>query len=244
MIKPIIIIISFFLLPLTLFAQKGKKNSNYTPLKQVRKHYRGETWTISRQISFKYTPTSLLDSYGALLPLGAEYYFHEKFGVSFDVAFPLYYVLNNYRGKPQKKINSDYKLRLGAKQYFRLREKSRLYCGAEVFFRCQEAVLKDSYLHFIDGNCYPYSSINVTKSIYGVGLLLGMSRKLSEHLILEGHIGAGLRMIKMNSDFDKNASVPYPEKSFLSLIPPNGDRVGDKDLNVYAPFAIKIGYLF
>ena len=243
MIKPIIII-SFLLLPLTLFAQKERKNSNYSTSKQVRKHYGGETWTISRQASLKYTPTSLLDTYGALLPLGAEYYFHEKFGVSFDVGFPLYYVLNNYRDKPHKEINSDYKLRLGVTQYFRLREKSRLYCGAEVFFRRQEAVLKDSYLHFIDGNCYPYSSINVTKSIYGIGLLMGMSRKLSEHLILEGHVGAGLRMIKVNSDLDKNASVPYVEQSFMSIIPPNGDKVGDKDLNVYIPFAIKIGYLF
>jgi hypothetical protein len=244
MIKPIIIIISFFLLPLTLFAQKERKNSNYKTSKQARKQYRGETWTSSHQVSIKYTPTSLLDSYGALLPLGMEYYFHEQYGVSFDVGFPLYYVLNNYRDKPKKSINSDYKLRLGVTQYFRLRERSRLYCGAEIFFRRQGAELQDSYLHFIDGNCYPYSSINVTKSIYGAGLLLGISRKLSEHLILEGHLGVGLRVIKMNSDLNKNAVTPYREQSFISIIPPNGDKVGDRDLNIYTPFAIKIGYLF
>lgn len=243
MIKPIIIIISFFL-PLTLFAQKDRKNSNYKTSKQTRKQYRGETWTSSRQVSIKYTPTSLLDCYGALLPLGMEYYFHEQFGVNFDVGFPLYYVLNNYRDKPKKSINSDYKLRLGVTQYFRQRERSRLYCGAEVFYRRQGAELKDSYLHFIDGNCYPYSSINATKSMYGMGILLGISRKLSEHLILEGHLGIGLRVIKVNSDLNKNAVTPYLEQSFISIIPPNGDKVGDRDLNIYIPFAIKIGYLF
>jgi hypothetical protein len=51
-------------------------------------------------------------------------------------------------------------------------------------------------------------------------------------------------MLKVNSDQNKNASVPYVEQSFMSIIPPNGDKVGDKDLNVYIPFAIKMGYLF
>jgi hypothetical protein len=227
---------------MVVFAQKKGNSSSGNSLRK--KKYRGEEWTLSRQTSFKYTPTSLFDIYGAMLPLGFEYYFHEKFGIDLELSLPLYYVLNNYNGNPHKTINSDYKLRFGARQYFRLREKSRMYFGAEVFFRRQSMELRNSYVHFVDETCYDYTHLNAKKSLLGGGILMGYSRKLSDRFILEGHIGVGLRLLKMSTDLDRSKSTPYDVGPFRTIIPPNEDRVGDKDLNLYLPFAIKIGYLF
>jgi hypothetical protein len=235
--KPIIIL-SFLLLPVAVFAQRGNAGS----LKK--KKYRGEEWTLSQQAGFKYTPTSLFDIYGATLPLGFEYYLQEKFGLEFEVSFPLYYVLNNYNENPRKTINSDYKLRFGARQYFRLREKSRMYFGAEIFFRRQSMELRNSFIHFVDESSYDYADLNAKKNLLGAGGLMGYARKLSDHFILEGHIGVGLRLIKMETNFDRSNAIAYDVGPFRTIIPPNEDRVGDRDINIYLPFAIKIGYLF
>lgn len=239
MIKPILTILSLIALPALIFAQSGNTSIRKT------KKYRGEPWMLDQRVAFKLTPTSLLDGYGALCPVGIEYYLNDKFGISFDIGIPLFYVLNNYRENLHKKIDSDFKLRLDARQYFRLREKNRMYFGAEVFFRRQYMVLKDSYLHFADGNSYSYSTLTANKSVFGASALLGYSRLLSPRFILEGNVGMGFRAINMKSDLDINQNPPYDLKDpFLVLLPPNGDRVGDKDINIYIPFAIKIGYLF
>ncbi len=242
MTKPIIIL-SFLLLPIAVSAQRGKNaNSNFQH-KKARK-YRGEEWTISQQAGFKYTPTSLFDIYGAMLPLGFEYYFQEKFGIDFELSLPLYYVLNNKFDYPKKTINSDYKLRFGGRQYFRLREKSRMYFGAEIFFRRQAMELRNSFIHFVDESCYDYSRLNARKNLLGAGVLMGYARKLSDRFILEGHLGVGLRLLKTDTDFDRSNKIPYDVGPFRTIIPPNEDRVGDRDINIYLPFAIKIGYLF
>jgi hypothetical protein len=239
MIKPILTILSFLLLPASIFAQGGGSSTRKT------KKYRGEPWTLDQRVAFKLTPTSLLDGYGALCPIGIEYYLNDKFGISFDVGIPLFYVLNNYRDNLHKKIDSDFKLRLDARQYFRLREKNRMFFGAEAFFRRQYMVLQDSYLHFADGSSYSYTTLNANKSTFGASVLLGYSRLLSQHFILEANVGVGFRIINMKSDLDITQNLPYDLKDpFLVLLPPNGDRVGDKDINIYIPFAIKIGYLF
>lgn len=226
------------------FAQKKGSGKRNVHSKQFSQNSRIATWTLEQRVSFKLTPTSLLDSYGALLPLGLEYYFDEKFGISFDVALPLYYVLNNARDAPHKKINSDYRLRADIRQYFGLREHSRFYFGAESFFRHQTMTLEDSYLHFNNGDCYDYSIINARKSVFGFGVFTGYARRLSEHFILEGHLGIGARVINMKTDLDIDALIPVKGKTFTVLDPPNGDRVGDRDINIYVPLAIKIAYLF
>lgn len=226
------------------FAQRKTRNKHNPGLKSLPKNNKAEAWTLEQRVSFKLTPTSLLDSYGALLPLGLEYYFDEKFGVSFDVALPLYYVLNNYRDAPHKKINSDYRLRADIRQYFALRQNNRFYVGTEAFFRHQTMTLEDSYLHFINGHYYEYSFINARKSVFGFGVLTGCAKRLSERLILEGHLGIGVRVINMRTDLDIDALVPVKGKTFTVLDPPGGDRVGDRDINIYIPLAIKIAYLF
>lgn len=224
-----------FFVPLVVTAQSGGKK-----LKRPRRI----AWTISDRFAVTLTPSSVLDPYGALLPLGLGYYFGERYSVHFEAGFPLYYVLNNAMGQPEKTVNSDFKLRTEIRQYFRLREKNRCFFGAESSFRNQEMYLKDGYLHYVSGASYNYSRVNATKTVYSLGIFAGTSRKLSEHFILDAHLGLGLRYLKMKTDFNTTGLTPVMKDAFIALIPPNEDRVGDQNLNIYLPFAIKIGYLF
>jgi len=238
MARPVTLVLSLLLLPHLLSAQPKRPAGN------ARKGYRGERWTLSNCAALKITPSSWADPYGALFPVGFEYYFGEKFGLGFDIGLPMFYVLGNTMGKQHKTLNSDIRFHAEVRQYFRLRERCRLYYGAELFYRYQNLELDNGDLHYMDGAIYTYGHIRGDKYGYGAGVFLGYARKLSEHLLLEGHIGLGLRMVRMETDIDTRALVPRMESRFSSLVPPNEDRIGDRDLNLHLPFAIKIAYLF
>lgn len=238
MARPVSLVLSLLLWPALVLAQQNM------PVNRARsKGYRGERWTLSNHVVLKLTPTSWADPYGALFPLGMEYYFGERFGVGLDVGIPMYYVLNNLMGKQHKTIRSDIKLHTEARQYFRLRERSRLYFGAELFYRRQEMDQTQGELHYTSGLNYAYDHIRATKYAYGTGIFVGYVRKLSAHFLAEGHTGLGLRMINMETDLNVKNLTPHTEASFNSLALPNEDRVGDRDFHLHLPFAIKIAYL-
>lgn len=50
-------------------------------------------------------------------------------------------------------------------------------------------------------------------------------------------------MIQMATDLDIKNGTSRTEASFNSLALPNEDRIGDRDLHLHLPFAIKIAYL-
>ncbi len=231
------VLFALFLFGVSFIVQAQHNGKTYKRPRKI-------AWTMSDRFVVTLTPSSLLDPYGALLPLGLGYYFGEQYSVHFEAGFPLYYVLNNAVGQPQKTVNSDFKLRTDIRQYFRLREKNRCFFGAESAFRNQEMYLKDGYLHYVNGANYDYARVNATKTVYCLGVFAGTSRKLSERFMLETHLGLGLRFLKMKTDFNTTGLTPVTKNSFVSLFPPNEDRIGDQNLNIYLPFAIKIGYLF
>ena len=236
MLRSVTLMALMLFVPFAVLAQHVKKN---------KKHFRITPWTISDRFAASLTPSSFLDPYGALCPVGLSYYFGERYSISAEAGFPLYYVLNNYTGNPEKTINSDYKARIAIQQYFRLRERSRCFFGAEMGYRNQEMYLRDSYLRYINGESFHYSSVNATKSLYTLGAFVGMSCKLSERFMLDGHLGLGLRLLNMKTDLNTTGLTPFAGSgSFSSLVPPNEDRIGDRDINIYLPFAIKIVYLF
>ncbi|KAA5533543.1 DUF3575 domain-containing protein [Taibaiella lutea] len=212
---------------------KNHRKPNYT-----------DSWNFSNRIAVKLTPSSLLDPYGALLPVGFEYYPNYKYGISLDFGFPLYYALNNQRFDYHKTINSDFKLRADIRQYFMFRKHNCLFFGAEAFYRNQKMTLQNSYFHFIDNTCYKFSEAKANKDAFGFGLIFGNSYKLANRLLLQGNIGIGFRIINMSPVWDVNVATPYFKGSFVSLELPNEDRVGDHDLNIYIPFAIKLAYCF
>gem|GEM_PF-1818824 len=238
--RSITLVLSFLFLSCTLFAQRQL----HTLKPKAKKGYRGERWTIDKVLALNLTPSSALDPYGALLQPGLDYYFGEQYSAGLNVGLPLYYVLNNYRDKPKKEVNSDYKLRLDLRQYFRLREHNRLYAGVEIFYRRQQMTLEDSYLRYVDGTCYLYSRVNARKIAFGTGIFIGVDYKLSERLVAGAHIGAGLRMMHMKTDIDLSNAAPMPPPAFNTLLPPNEDRVGDRNFNFYFPFGLKAGFLF
>ncbi|WP_118974138.1 DUF3575 domain-containing protein [Taibaiella koreensis] len=238
MARPVTLVLSLLVCPFFLFAQKAP--ANHVPHKK----YRGERWTLSHCAALKLTPCSWADPYGALFPVGFEYYFGEQFGIGLDLGIPMFYVLNNTIGEQHKTLNSDIRFRIEVRQYFRQRARCRLYYGAEIFYRHQDMELDHGDLHYVDGAVYTYDHVRGRKWTCGAGVFLGYARKLTEHLLLEGHIGLGLRTLQMRTDIDTRAMAPRMEGSFTTLVPPNEDRVGDRDLNLHLPFAIKIAYLF
>lgn len=231
----------FLFILLVLFGVAGPVWAQHAAKSEKRR--RITPWTIDDRFALSLAASSLLDPYGALAPVGLGYYFGEKFSLDASFGFPLYYVLNNYAGDPRKTVNSDYKLRAGVRQYFRLREHNRCFFGAEVAFRRQEMYLRNSYLHFTDGSCYDYSGINAAKTAGYLGAFAGIAYRLNRSLLIEGYLGLGGRLLYMKTDLDTRALTPRRQERFSTLAMPNGDRVGDRDINIYLPFAIKIAYL-
>jgi hypothetical protein len=232
-------ILSFVGFSLTTYAQQVKQNK-----KTNHKRDYEEEWNFNDRFAIKLTPSSLLDPYGALLPVGIEYYLDNKYGFNLEFGFPLYYALNNKRFDNYKHINSDFKVRADIRHYFGYSKNSRLFYGGEMFYRNQHMSLKDSYFHFINNHCYEFAEGQAVKDIFGFGFFMGRTQKLSQHFFLETHLGIGLRIINMSPQMDFSNSNYYFKGSFVSLEPPNEDRVGDHDLNIYVPFAIKLTYLF
>jgi hypothetical protein len=165
---------------LLAFTAKGQDNT-VMPRRYHRPVNYSDDWDFNNRIAVKLTPSSLVDPYGALLPIGLEYYSSNKYGVSIDFGFPLYYVLNNGHFDYHKTINSDFKVRADVRQYFRFRKRSRMFFGAEVFYRNQDMTLQNSYFHFIDNTCYHFEEAKARKDAFGGGLIWGISQKLSNH---------------------------------------------------------------
>jgi hypothetical protein len=235
MYKPILLAVFIFITQVSYAQHYAKKTS---------KHNHKNDWDFDHRLSLKVTPTSLADPYGSLLAIGAEYYFKEKSGISLDVGIPLFYNINNSRYGNYKHINSDFKLRADFRQYFGFCKNNRFFAGPEVFYRNQSMNLQNSYFHFLDNVCYRFSSAKANKSIFGFGAIAGISHKFSDHFFLEGNLGIGLRIINMTPQFEANSANSFFKGTFVSLELPNEDRVGDHDLNIYLPFAIKLSYLF
>lgn len=234
LIRSVILLALLVVMPVAVQAQHVKKE---------RKRLRNIPWTIDDRFTASLTPSSFLDPYGALCPVGLGYYFGNRYSIHTDVGLPLYYVLNNFAGNSEKTVNSDFKVRASIQQYFLLKERNRCFFGAESGYRRQEMYLRNSYLHYINGMSYDYTGINAIKTIYSLGVYIGTSRKLSERFLLDAHLGLGLRILNMETNFDPSGLSPVKRGSFSSLVPPNEDRVGERDINMYLPFAIKIAYL-
>jgi len=236
------VLLIIVLLPLAPLSFGGDHSSAVVHRKRVRDY--SDEWDFDRRFALKLTPTSLLDPYGALLPLGVEYYSSSRLGFGLDLGFPLFYVLNNRRFDYDKRLKFDFKIRMELRRYFRLREKSRLFYGAELYYRYQKMILHNSYFHFIDNTCYSFAEAEAVKNNFGTGFMFGAVRKPSDRLSLEAWLGAGVRLIYMSPRTDLSGNPTFFKGSFVSLEPPNEDRVGDHDLNIYVPFGIKLSYLF
>jgi hypothetical protein len=231
--------VTFFVLLLLLMPEMVQAQH----VKKERKRPRMVPWTIDDRFSASLTPSSFIDPYGALCPVGLGYYFGNRYSIHIEAGLPLYYVLNNYAGNPRKTVNSDFKVRAAIQQYFLLKERNRCFFGAESSYRRQEMYLQHSYLRYINGMSYDYTGINAVKTIYCLGAYVGTSHKLSERFMLDAHLGLGLRILNMETDFNPAGLNPVKRGTFSSLVPPNEDRVGERDINMYLPFAIKIAYL-
>jgi len=209
-----------------------------------RKHSYKDDWTFDNRFELKLTPSSLLDPYGALIPIGLEYNAGNNCGISLDLGLPLFYVLNNGRYEPQKSISTDFKIRTDIRQYFHFRKHTRFFAGAEMYYRYETATIKNSYFHFLDNNCYAFDKAKIEKNNFGFGFITGMTQKLSDHFFIEYNIGIGVRIINTTPNWQMDTTKSFFKGTFVSLELPNEDRVGDHDVNIYIPFGIRVCYQF
>jgi hypothetical protein len=209
-----------------------KKAKRQAKDEYVRQREEGPPFYLSNTLALYATPTAILNPYGAILPVGATYYFGKRFSASADASIPLFFnpidIFSD--DASSKKIKSDIGFHADIKWYLKIKHTRRLFAGLEGVFRVQDFTKRDA--------SYQYH-----KTSAGIGAFFGAEFRLKPKWLLEGKVGVGLRNVSMKRNFDLKPSVPRSEDDINPSLPPGEDRIKDRATVIYVPLAFSIKYL-
>lgn len=190
------------------------------------------------------TPTTILEPYGALLPLGIAYY-HHRFGAGAEIGVPLMFSsFQLIEPSARKHIRSDFRLRIDGRFYFRKKYLYRDFLGLEMAYRPQHFTKQQASLYSTDiGAQYSGSYLDMKKTTYSIGSFMGRAYRVTKHLSLEWRAGLGLRWIVVHHNFTAANYVIQDGDNYLTAgLPPDEDQRYNNCTVVYIPLAVSLKY--
>lgn len=206
-----------------------------------------EVGAFRKQLYLKITPTSLLDPYGARLPVGIGYHFAERDYASIEYSIPLLRYIPFF-DQGYQTIKSDIRLRIEYRRF--ISENRRAYLGVEGFIRNQELV-RTSKGRYYDSNGgikieFNYTSGDVYKNIIGVGLIFGGDIRITNHIYFEPYCGLGIRNVEVHRENVRDLTQLPSQRQFdwftQGLIAEEEEIEGG-DMGLYVPCGVKINIL-
>ncbi len=206
-----------------------------------------DTSAFHSQLFLKTTPLSIIDRWGAIMPVGIEYNFLKPLSVIGEVGVPLFSFVPAAKNT-ETRIKSDFKLRGEIRCYINFyndeTNDGSLFIGADFFYRHQKLYQTgdEAYfqLRFYDKTeTYYFTAGSVSKDVWGAGFLIGGSSHCSKRMLLECYTGFGWQKIHANREKLQIAKMTSYESGYWS---PGQNHVAGEVTKIYLPFGIKVAY--
>lgn len=202
--------------------------------------------SLKGKLYIKVTPSSLLDYWGAQLPVGIEYGIGQKTSIAAEIAIPLFYTTNVFATE-QVKINNDLKLRGEFRQYFKLSaDDIQPFIGIDVTYRKQDYSVTDSSFYRTnnrnDRQKYFFSASDVSRERMTLGIYWGFRTKLWHRIYLDAFVGIGYRYLTVKHYNTNVYKTEYNSGSTGWWYTTHGATHfdGTDNGNLYIPLGIKL----
>ena len=206
-----------------------------------RKRLNKQTYRGKRLVRTGLGATGVLNRFGTGLPINIEVNFDDQWSALLSYQVPFYgrfeFPLTDY---PEKKITQDFRMRAQVRSHFASEEYSRWFVGFEAF-HSRQAYEEYSGEYRSDKSMISFAIADVTKSVTGLGAILGYEFVLFKGLAMEFDLGFGLKLVDIDRDNVHGLSQPYSRRHTKHN---KEDQVGDVALLPYVPFNIAITYGF
>jgi hypothetical protein len=206
------------------------------------------TWHVPMNEVFqlKVAPSSLLDPWGMMLPVYAEYDFLHHFGVEAMAAIPF-----NIPGPVQLSndpkitgVKNDSKFSFNLIYYFHTSPAARFYVALEGFMRKQTLALGNGRLLY-DDSYRTFTSATLTKDYHGLAGKIGYATRMSGHLWFDTYIGVGdVNGTSYHTHVTGLGPVVYTGRVYdlTGAYLPNKTEGGGNA--IYLAFALRLSYHF
>lgn len=192
---------------------------------------------FSDRVFLKFTPNTIFDDKGGLLPVSVEYTFAETWGLQVDLGVPLFTTLT--RKHQEKQIMSDFRVGVAAKHYFVSGSNARGFLALEGLYRRQQSKwgsgtysMYDTHVRFSSANSVMQSKI--------ISAIVGASVLITPKLFFEPQAGFGVNFsentwtdVKETGRFDAYVFAPGTDEDH---------KIG-KSTRLYLPWRVTLSIL-
>jgi hypothetical protein len=230
----------------------------HNPIQAHRMHaqHKRQESPMNERFQIKITPSSLLDTWGGMVPVAVEYDFGKHFGIEAMAAIPLYYYGMGYQFTKWQDVTvkKDAKFSISLINYLHSWKEGHLYLALEGLYRHEILGVRHGQIDLGtqgDYDLYEYFlSANVNKTYYGGGIKFGITTRLAGNLWFESYIGLGMlsgATWHQNMQGVTNGSGGKAA-GFLGSDIGSGrgkiDYIEGKGGALYIPFALRLSYHF
>jgi hypothetical protein len=206
---------------------------------------------ITEPFQIKITPSSLLDPWGATLPISLQYNLGNRYAIEATVAIPLKFIIATPLGDSLNvtRIKQDEKFALSLLHYVSSRKNMRGYGGIEVTYRRQLVALGAGKLDAghassREENYLLFSSADLLKNYFTASFKVGLAQRIAGNFWVEAFGGVGfIGGNSYHNNVQVSGSTTEERATFLKL-PENTNVNLDNGwvFGIYMPFAIRFVY--
>lgn len=200
------------------------------------------------------TPSSLLDPWGAMVPLSVEINFGKHFGFEAMAAIPLNsYFAANIFSTQQLGVHRDSKYTACVLYYPGVWKNTRIFIGLEAFYRAQvltnlgSGTLYEGNIDFYTGKYLHYTNADLTKNYRGGCFRIGVATRIAGHFWFDCYTGLGLldgwshHTNLRGTTNSLGSSTTSSAEDFTSPIG-HTNQVEGRNTALFIPLAIRLSY--
>ncbi len=154
---------------------------------------------VNGELSLKITPSSVVDPWGGMLPIGLEYGFSRTWSASYELGVPLFYKLYASSFKEDIRMNFDIKSRVEFRKYFLTEGDTKnllAFIGFEAAYRKQKYHINSPSFYYegesSNHNKVYFNDADVVRMKLSGAVLGGMQYNISGGVTIEWYMGIGL----------------------------------------------------
>lgn len=189
--------------------------------------------------------TSIVNYSEALLPIAVEYRINRVVSAEVEIGIPLFFnaiIYKNSNGTT-KDLHSDIKYRANLRGYFPSQADNAGFIGIDGSMRKQKYTLHNGEYFGSYGYKNSYATMDISKTVYTLNLIVGMQANISRRLFAEIFSGLGVKEVQVTKG-NITGFVQGREENKFHIGLPVGEgedrNLGGRFINI--PFALRICY--
>lgn len=200
------------------------------------------------RVLLKITPTNIISSSEAMLPLGVEFKIpYSIVGVGVEFGLPLMFnTLNGYAsGKAygDKQLKRDFRLRGDVRWYYSKDSKWNGYLGGDIWYRRQNFEMNKGQYYYSHSNIVYFNHADVEKSVFAINAITGVQAPISKRISLELQGGIGIAFLTvMRRNVTGRDTTNYYSTLTHWAVGAGEDEITRDGMTISLPWAIRLCY--